>query len=54
LLKATGTSVLKSARRDFSRDFSADGRVSQWRNGHDNADCIADPKMKSGLGKTAP
>src|SRR6202040_4292985 len=29
LLKATGTSVLKSARRDFSRDFSADGRVSE-------------------------
>src|ERR1700741_2376223 len=26
----------------------------QWRDEHDNADCIADPKMKLRLRKTAP
>src|SRR3954447_10658688 len=26
----------------------------QWRENHDNADCIARPKMKPGLGKTVP
>ena len=34
--------------------FNSLVQQKQWREEHNNADCIADPKMKPGLGKTSP
>ena len=38
----------------WSSLFNSLVKQKQWRDEHDNADCIPDPEMKPSLGKTAP